>query len=520
MQDRQKSTIEMTENENEGAYFPLEMLYHIVTQVDHFDSLLALRLVSSQMKYISEIVLNAKPEMVFRMISHLPLPYVIPFIQAYRNTEAYLKLNPHSENAYELLCYTLTTDNVSQIEVEKLQAAISFVQQTKPDDAEQRCLKGLSITATLLQDYPAPLGLENIFSAPFFINLAGMDLSNPSAFFFASLSPDANKLDMFPGLKKHLSYANLEGVKFNYADLAEANLRGANLHKASLAYANLDGAILREANVREVSIIGGKVKIHRADFTHAEGLDDLLHDLILFRRFEAAECLLACGANINSLTTTGESLLRYCINVDGHFNEEKAQWLIDQGLDINLKNINGETTLQLAVQHKLSDAVIWLVNHGANVFSDDSDHAYLRYRALKLQLNNITLQDLPSDQIIGKRPTTKKEKKALFLHALVTSLPNMNTVDDIFYLHKLIMNLKISYNTICEQIGFMKNGYEASSTYFDSVKIIQDHALKLQASLSLTIEQNALVKEILSLAAKKPHNEEVLIKNTSSVKLN
>ena len=64
----------------------------------------------------------------------------------------------------------------------------------------------------------------------------------------------------------------------------------------------------------------------------------------------------------NAKMDDGETAL-HAASKNGHW--ETAQWLIENGADINAKDMNGKTVLIYAAQKEQFALIPWLIEHGA-----------------------------------------------------------------------------------------------------------------------------------------------------------
>lgn len=83
-----------------------------------------------------------------------------------------------------------------------------------------------------------------------------------------------------------------------------------------------------------------------------------------FESLNYIKCLFLMGADINKIDSYGDSLLHSacCWGND----KQTVQWLIEHGLDINLKNDNGDTPLHCAYDSQCYEIIELLISFGAN----------------------------------------------------------------------------------------------------------------------------------------------------------
>ncbi len=80
------------------------------------------------------------------------------------------------------------------------------------------------------------------------------------------------------------------------------------------------------------------------------------------------QLLLDRGADINTKNGNGETAL---FSAATHRHETIVQLLLDRGADIDVKNCNGETALQLAIQKEWLQIVWILLKKGAAIDDED-----------------------------------------------------------------------------------------------------------------------------------------------------
>jgi hypothetical protein len=83
-----------------------------------------------------------------------------------------------------------------------------------------------------------------------------------------------------------------------------------------------------------------------------------------YGRLEIGQCLLDCGANINSRDNSGFTSLMLVVR-EGHVGF--ARMLLERGAEIDAQNSVSETALHFSAQHGYTQAVQLLLEHGADV---------------------------------------------------------------------------------------------------------------------------------------------------------
>jgi ankyrin repeat protein len=168
--------------------------------------------------------------------------------------------------------------------------------------------------------------------------------------------------------------------------------------------------------------LGFRVEIwyHDKQIVHAELLSRLAKDAS-DGQIGNMQSDLSRGAGINELACQGSPALFWSI-LGGEDNVTAVNWIINQGADINLRDSNGYTALNLAAWTGQPKIVKILLDHGANIEATDAkgrspllDAAYMgRLDLLKVLLENkanINSQDSDGNSavIVAATPETLED---------------------------------------------------------------------------------------------------------------
>lgn len=418
-------------------------------------SFMNLRAVSTKSKELVDSMLDrlTRPKKLFEILSHLPPSQAMTFIKYYRGTNAFSKLHEQYKNIinrqhmdpYEILCFALTTNDVTTINPKELETAITLTSDsTKADEEINACLDGLRITAHLLKPKPGVLETKDMFKTETFINLAGLDLSD-------------KKLTLVPKLTAHLQGANLQKADLGGAYLMEANLQKADLRKAYLAMANLRAATLIGATFQGATLVAANLRGATLIGTNLQGANLQGADLAK-TDFRGADLQ---GANLQGANLQGANLQEADL--------AKA--------DFRKANLQGAN-----LQGSIKSGPINL-----NLYQ-------IRYTELLVKLDAISVASMST-----------KDKKTTFIKDITDAISKMDDKEDIHSLHDLLQKLNKKYSFVRKEEGIfkLKNEYGDTKTYSTITRMIQKKTtalVKLHQN-DLTPEQGEDAGKILSMQA-------------------
>lgn len=378
MEGRTASLDNSQEDQTTFEMLPMEVKDIIFQFIPDLRSLITLREVSKTSKDLVDGLLSRDPVKIVSIISHLHPANVMGFIYFYRNNPGFTKLREKHLNARntmtddEMLCYALTTDDITLLDPHKLETAIAVIlsRDTNADEATKACLQGLRVTAHLLKNGYEKLQTDGLFAPPSFINLARLDLDNGFM----------NKLDKIDNIAQHLSGANLERVNFSYANLSNAKLQNANFRLANLKGIKLEGADLQGAQFQGVhnfahiltsAIETGDLSIATLLLENGADLKDLNHTII---SNEVADLLIKAASKkafdfLTLLTkyTSQADVTVALINSAYTDRWDVVKILIENyNADINA-HTDTSTLLGVAAYKGNLDMVKWLLDHEAKI---------------------------------------------------------------------------------------------------------------------------------------------------------
>ena len=93
-----------------------------------------------------------------------------------------------------------------------------------------------------------------------------------------------------------------------------------------------------------------------------------LDHAVLFGFYEIAELLIECGADVNY--SNGE---RATLHIAAMYSTNLTRLLVENGADVDVKTINGDTPLMLAIEHGKTDTAILLLQAGADMSIQNAD---------------------------------------------------------------------------------------------------------------------------------------------------
>lgn len=184
------------------------------------------------------------------------------------------------------------------------------------------------------------------------VNIGALDLYGNTSVIIAS---KYKNIDMVRQLMNHIYYEKTDVLKFLYA------------YKNQQAWS--DNQIQEYIDERKKSFINARNK---------SGIT-ALHKATAHGNFELAEFLVENGADVNSLTTEGDIPLTIAIRGS---NIKLAKYFIENGADINGISTEG-TPLTLATKKCSKNFIKYLLNHGGDVNKIDSFGNTLLITAIK-----------------------------------------------------------------------------------------------------------------------------------------
>ncbi len=139
-----------------------------------------------------------------------------------------------------------------------------------------------------------------------------------------------------------------------------------------------------DAEIMKILVDNG-VNINQKDFDGLTPLHCAIHD----NNIKAITTLVNLGANINILTDKGLNLLGYAIEVQS--GTQTLSKVLNLGLDINHKDVNGNTPLHNAIINGQNyQRIKWLLDNNSNLLAKNNDNL----TPFDLCKNNIKLETL------------------------------------------------------------------------------------------------------------------------------
>ncbi len=130
-----------------------------------------------------------------------------------------------------------------------------------------------------------------------------------------------------------------------------------------------------------------RTEIVNAKFTHQN--ISALHCLVIIGHLATAEFLLQNGADINAKATNGSTPLDLIVPI-GHL--ATAKFLLQNGADINTRDINGSTLLHVAANARQLEMAVLLIKYGADIHAKSiNENTPLHYATMAGELKIVKL---------------------------------------------------------------------------------------------------------------------------------
>uniref|UniRef100_A0A8C6TMZ3 Myosin XVI n=1 Tax=Neogobius melanostomus TaxID=47308 RepID=A0A8C6TMZ3_9GOBI len=182
------------------------------------------------------------------------------------------------------------------------------------------------------------------------------------------------------------------------------------------AYYEREKSLQRQQGANKARVPPNHKKKHRVRF----GLNDILQDAIIRHDDKEVLRLLKDGADINSTTASGGSLLHLCARHDNVF---AAELLIERGLNVNLQDEDQWSALHVACVCDHSDVLLLLLLAGVNVLLQDvSGNIPLDYTSEGTETNYILRKYLEENGVDMPSMHTMKTQRAVTMLSDVRQL--------------------------------------------------------------------------------------------------
>lgn len=340
---------------------PAEVQELIFQRITSLEDLQHTRLLSKNLKAKVDLLL-AKPLFIIHLIDSLSVSDATKFIHTYKNLFVHDQSTPE-----KIICFALTTDDIYQINVDKLKEAIQqLYQNQRLSDTLAKNLNTLCKILPYAQTYKNEnknrflfmrilrgiLRTNNVNHESFF-NLQGINLSGGFVN-FADLAPDTKEFffkyptDLYKLNLMGLNLAKLElAVDFNHSFLMYVNLResslplcnmtNANLAHADLTDANLEHGILKQANLNKANLT--RANLTDANLSGANLVDAVLDDVRISKDTVFKDAMFIAPHKFKNLEKFEDALSRLNQSIKNNRNYVFLNLAIVADIKKNVENM-------------------------------------------------------------------------------------------------------------------------------------------------------------------------------------
>jgi hypothetical protein len=153
-----------------------------------------------------------------------------------------------------------------------------------------------------------------------------------------------------------------------------------------------------------------------------ESLNALLKEAVLSGDLDHARLYVAKGADVHMRVAGTGELMRYPVfkNSSGtaplyhymlsaSFSEAMSDFLLSQGVDVDVENDNGNTPLMLAVRNGLYDRVKYFLGKGADPLHVNKDGEMVLEMARRISASDVGARQKIIDALLSPLPDVKAD---------------------------------------------------------------------------------------------------------------